>query len=65
MTVMIKAATVVRGFGADKVYLKTDLPYAVWPFEGFRDLHFECAANGAEEYLERNFPGITVEVINR
>lgn len=57
-------AVVIQGVGPDKVFLKTDLPSATWPYAGnFQDLHFDVAKGDGKVYVMNNWPGIEVEVI--
>jgi hypothetical protein len=62
----IKSAKIVRlRHATDKIYLNTNLPEGTWPFEaeGTADVVLAVARGDGEEYLERHFPGIPVEVI--
>jgi hypothetical protein len=52
--------------GCDNIYLKTtDLPEGTWPFESesTMSVQFMVARGDGEEYLEKHFPGIPVEVV--
>lgn len=66
-TIEIQKATIVRQrHGMDNIYLKTsDLPEGTWPFEqdDTADVRLSVARGCGEEYLERHFPGIPVEVV--
>lgn len=59
----ITRATIVRGNGADKIILDTDLPCATWPYEGYQSVSFECAASHGEKYLAKHFASIPSTVI--
>lgn len=49
--------------GADRVYLKTDLPEAMYPFREPLDLEFRAAKGQAEEYCKQHFPGVPIKEI--
>jgi hypothetical protein len=58
-----KLKTVRLTHGTDTLYLYTELPNGVWPFHGPATLKLEIARGFAEEYCEKNFPGVPHEVI--
>jgi hypothetical protein len=39
----------------DVLYLNTDLPNGMWPYEGKSPLKLEVASNTAEKYINENF----------
>ena len=51
----IIGVTIIKTNGADKVFLKTDLPGAVYPFEEPLKLYFEVAMGGGEDYVLKHF----------
>jgi hypothetical protein len=43
----------------DTIFLRTNLPQGVWPFESEGQMiSFEVVAGGGVEYVEKHFPGI-------
>ncbi len=57
------SAVKVRG-GVSQMYLTTTLPNGVWPFENSAIVKMEIAHNKLDEYLEANFPGVDVNIID-
>lgn len=51
----ILSATIIKGYGADKIFLTTDLKEACYPFEGSLLIHFDTAHNTGYAYLKNNF----------
>jgi hypothetical protein len=49
--------------GLDFVYLRTDLPPTVWPWNEPATLRLEAARGTGLDYCKKNFPGIPVEVV--
>ena len=52
--------------GVDKIYFTSaNLPEGTWPFESATtaDVQLSVARGDAEDYLEKHFPGIPVEVV--
>ena len=49
--------------GSKEFTLYTDLPKGTWPFEGYATLKIDLSSNW-EEYLERHFFGVPVEIID-
>lgn len=59
-----KKAVVIKGSGADKCYLETDLPAPVYPFNENLYFSFDAAADTGEEYIQKTF-GLKATVIER
>lgn len=62
MNIQITKITCVRYHTGDILYFDTTLPEGIWPFEKTAYLKMEVAANTAERYCEKNFPGVLLEV---
>lgn len=57
-------ATVVRlKHGCDYVTLATPLPDSVFPFKEELGVRFQAARDTGLDYVEKNFPGIPVELV--
>lgn len=54
---------IIKGRGADKVYMETDLPEACWPYDGTLSIRFDVAEGRGEEYIKTHFPQIPVHII--
>ncbi len=67
ITFDISKITIVKGFGPDLVMLVTDFPNSYDEAFIHAPLHMEFKAteDKAEQYVKDNFPGISVEVIER
>jgi hypothetical protein len=61
----VLSATIVQGYGCDKVMLCTDLPEAVYPWDNQLAISFDASAGRGAEYVVRHWPDIPVEVIKR
>lgn len=61
--IQILSATIVRTPGTDKVYLATELPQTVWPFEGKAHLTLDIAHGNALKYLREHFPNLSVKIV--
>ena len=59
----IESVLIITGQGPDYIYLRTNLPSAAFPFVGYQDLGFHCAAGQGETYCEKNFEGVNIEVL--
>lgn len=60
---VFKSATLLLTHATDKLQIDTDLPYAVWPYEGQQTLNMEIAKGEGLEYCRKNF-GIEPRIIN-
>lgn len=64
MKIDVHAVSLVRLNGGDTLYLTTNLPEATWPFSAKPAIiQMEIARGKAEEYCEKNFPGVPLEII--
>jgi hypothetical protein len=64
MKMKILKITVVQNSNAgDNIYLHTDLPSAIWPFDGAQTLSFSCARKTGGDYVNVHFPGIPFEIM--
>lgn len=52
---IIMRATVLVGRGSDKVMLRTNLPEACYPYNGYLTLDFHCAQDKGVEYVKTHF----------
>ena len=63
----ILSITIVRNDGADRVFLKTDLPPCIHPFDdpdNSPSMSFEVARGRAESYVAAHFQSVPVSVID-
>src|SRR6185312_1485276 len=61
--VQVTGLTLVPSAGTDVLFLETNLPSGVWPFNG-RDratVRLEVAADHSLQYAADNFPGVPLE----
>jgi hypothetical protein len=56
--------TIVKSSGTDTVFLETDLPSGVWPFEGGQSFRTDVARGQGKEYVKRHFPNIPLYVVD-
>lgn len=64
VTIEIAEIVILTGSGTDRVLLHTtDLPPAVYPYEGALTLEFSAAARTGRQYAEQNFKNIPVKEI--
>lgn len=61
--IQLLSATVLKGNGADKILIKTNLPEACWPYQGNLHLQFSAAAGSGINYVFEHF-GLTPMVIS-
>ena len=61
----ITKATIIKGFGADKVILFTDLPSACYPYKGNQSLSFDTAKDTANDYMRIHFADIPYTIVER
>jgi hypothetical protein len=59
-----KVQVVTEWAGCDYIYLETDLPSAVWPYEGTQTAKLTAAAGTGVDYARANFPGIPKEILD-
>jgi hypothetical protein len=60
----VKSITVVNNGGADTLFLTTDLPNPIWPYQADgATFKIESATSRTDEWLETNFPGISVKKV--
>lgn len=68
MNFNIEKITILLTEGPDKVILHTDFPcpyvYEALPSQQPMIASFDCSGDTAQQYVEKNFPNIPVEVIN-
>jgi hypothetical protein len=62
MEIRITEATVIETMGADKIFLKTSLPEATYPFRGKASLSMHAAKGTGADYVRRNF-GLEPDII--
>lgn len=61
----ITSATIVLGPGTDTCILHTKLPPACWPFDYNETLTIKAAHRTGEDYINKCFPGLPIEMIPR
>ena len=65
ISINVTSITVVRlKDSTDSMYLKTDLPGGTWPFKDTVSVFMQVAQGMAEKYVEENFPGVPLEIID-
>lgn len=55
----LSATILVQRHGPDIVYIQTDLPEAIFPFEGILSLEFRATRKTGYEYVRTHFPLIS------
>ena len=65
MAAHIAHITIVRGLGADRVMLHTNLSDPCWPFTGQLALEFDAAEFCSEAYCREHWPGVAITVVPR
>ena len=65
MDVQVTHITIVRGQGADRVMLHTNLADPVWPFTGRLIMDFAAAEFCSEDYCREHWPGVPITVVDR
>lgn len=60
-----KAVVLIENFGSDKIFLKTDLPSAIWPYNGTAGLSMDVAAGLGLAYCKKYFPDVELEIVSR
>jgi hypothetical protein len=64
MNLEITRITVLRSaYGADKLFIHTDLPPTTWPYSDPATLTLEVSVGNGADYCKANFPNIPVEVV--
>jgi hypothetical protein len=58
-----KIEIVIQPGNCDRIILYTDLPEAVWPYEGELTIVFNAAKGLGEEYVATHFPDIPRKVV--
>lgn len=60
----ITSITIVQDGGADAVIINTTLPTGCWPYDHPAHVKLQVARNEGENYVKKNFPNTTYEIIN-
>lgn len=58
-----KITLIFSKYGPDVALLYTNLPPSMWPYQEGPPLKLDMAAGTGAKYLEENFPGVPVKVI--
>ena len=64
MNIKITRAEILTGTGKDEIWLMTELPEAIWPWESTANARINAASGKGVEWLEANLPGVPFTVIN-
>lgn len=64
MTITVTGITIIQQpNGPDLISCFTTLPLGQYPFNGFAEVDMRVAHGTGEEYVKKNFPGVTYEIV--
>ena len=64
MIKILKIEILINLSGPDKIFFHTDLPTPYPEVEYPANLQMDARAGYAEQYVQKNFPGVPVEILN-
>jgi hypothetical protein len=52
INIKVTRAVILKGYGPDKVFLRTDLPEACWPYDGKLSIEFSAGADTGKRFCK-------------